>query len=188
MTEKPKLDPKLKLVLDLGPLVLFFVTYKYYELFTATGVLMAATVVALAVSYTLTRHLAVMPVVTAVVVLIFGGLSLAFHNESFIKLKPTIIYLLFAGTLTWGYVAGKPLLAMVFDSAFHLTDLGWRKLTLRWIVFFAFLAVLNEIIWRTQSTDFWVSAKVYGFTTLTFAFAMLQLPLLMKHASPETRD
>ena len=114
--------------------------------------------------------------------MVFGGLTLFLQNETFIKLKPTIIYLMFAGTLLGGMVFRKPLLAMVFDQMFHLTEVGWHKLTVRWSVFFLFLAALNEIVWRTQSTDTWVTFKVFGVVPLTFLFAALQYPLLKRHA------
>jgi intracellular septation protein len=127
-----------------------------------------------------------MPLVTAVVVVVFGAATLFFQNETFIKLKPTIIYLLFAVTLFGGLIFKKPLLAMVFDQVFHLTDEGWRKLTVRWALFFLALAVLNEIVWRTTSTDTWVTFKVFGVMPLTFIFAAFQYPLLTKHdASPK---
>ena len=129
-----------------------------------------------------------MPVVTAIVVVVFGGLTLVLHDETFIKLKPTIIYVLFGGVLLGGLAFGKPLLGLVFDSVFHLTDEGWRKLTLRWALFFFALAVLNEIVWRTQTTDTWVSFKVFGVVPLTFVFAALQYPLLQKYAAPERRS
>jgi intracellular septation protein len=146
---------------------------------------MVAIVAALVVSYVMTRHLPVMPLVTAIIVLVFGSLTLVLHDEHFIKLKPTIIYLLFGGVLLGGLAFGKPLLSMVFDSVFHLTDEGWRKLTVRWALFFFALAVLNEIVWRTQSTDVWVSFKVFGVVPLTFLFGALQYPLLTKYAAPE---
>ena len=180
---KPKLNPMLKLVLDIGPLVVFFAANARFGIFPATAIFMATIVAALAVSYVLTRHIAIMPVVTAVIVLVFGSLTLVFHDETFIKVKPTIIYTLFGATLIGGYLLGKPLLAIVFDSMFHLTEEGWRKLTFRWAAFFIVMAVVNEIVWRTQSTDFWVSFKLFGFTPLTFGFAMLQYPLLMKYAA-----
>ena len=156
-------------------------------IFTATAVFIPAVLLALVVGYALTRHLPVMPLVTAVVVVVFGGLTLALQNETFIKLKPTIIYVLFGGVLLGGLAFRKPLLGMVFDSVFHLTDEGWRKLTLRWALFFFVLAMLNEIVWRTQSTDFWVNFKVFGVLPLTFLFGALQYPLLTKYAAPEAK-
>ena len=181
-SEKPKLNPYLKLALDIGPLLLFFVANSRLGIFAGTAVFMVAIVVALGISYAMTRHWPIMPVVSAVIVLVFGGLTLILHDETFIKVKPTIIYALFGGALLVGYFFDKPLLEIVFDSVFHITDEGWRKLTLRWAAFFLFLAVLNEVVWRTQSTDFWVNAKVFGFMPLTFVFGALQVPLLMKYA------
>ena len=188
MAEKKKLNPTLKFVLDLGPLVLFFIANQRFGIFNATAVFMVAVLAAIAVTYALTRHVAVMPVVTAVVVLVFGGLTLILHDETFIKLKPTIIYVLFAGTLLGGLLFDKPLLGMVLDSVFDLTDEGWRKLTWRWTYFFFALAILNEIVWRTQSTDFWVNFKVFGVLPLTLLFGALQYPLLVKYGRPETES
>jgi intracellular septation protein len=188
MTDKPKLNAGLKLVLDLGPLLLFFAANSRFGIFTATGVFMVAIVVALAIAYALTRHLPIMPLVTAIVVLVFGTLTLVLHDELFIKVKPTIIYVLFGGILLGGLAFGKSLLGVVFDSVFHLTEEGWRKLTLRWALFFLALAVLNEIVWRTQSTDVWVSFKVFGVMPLTFIFAALQYPLLTRYAAPEPAE
>jgi intracellular septation protein len=182
MAEKKKLNPILKLVLDIGPLILFFAANSKFGIFAATAGFMVAVLIALAVSYALTRHIEVMPIVTAIIVLIFGGLTLVLHDELFIKLKPTIIYLLFGGTLLGGLALGKPLLGMVFDQMFHLTDEGWRKLTWRWVLFFFALAVLNEIVWRTQTTDFWVSFKLFGVVPLTFLFGALQMPLINKYS------
>jgi intracellular septation protein len=182
MSEKKKLNPILKLVLDIGPLILFFAANARFGIFAATAGFMVAVLIALAVSYALTRHIEVMPIVTAIIVLIFGGLTLVLHDELFIKLKPTIIYLLFGGTLLGGLALGKPLLGMVFDQMFHLTDEGWRKLTWRWVLFFFALAVLNEIVWRTQTTDFWVSFKLFGVVPLTFLFGALQMPLINKYS------
>jgi intracellular septation protein len=129
-----------------------------------------------------------MPVVTAVVVVVFGAATLFFHDETFIKLKPTIIYVLFGAVLVGGLLFDKPFLQIVFDSVFHLTAEGWRKLTVRWATFFFALAVLNELVWRTQTTDTWVNFKVFGVTLLTFGFAAMQFPLMQKHAveEPET--
>jgi intracellular septation protein len=200
---KKQLNPLLKLALEMGPLILFFVansrpalfmpfvapllpeavSVEKAGIFVATAVFMVAILASLAVSYVLTRHLPVMAMVTAVIVVVFGGLTLVLHDDTFIKMKPTIIYLLFAGLLLSGLAFNKPLLAIVFDSVFELTQEGWRKLTLRWAIFFLALAVLNEIVWRTQTTDFWVSFKVFGVLPLTFIFAALQYPLLQKHAA-----
>ncbi len=143
---------------------------------------MVAVLAALAVSYVLTRHLPIMPVVTAIIVVVFGGLTLVLHDATFIKVKPTIIYALFGAVLLGGLIFNKPLLGVVFDSLFHLTEEGWRKLTLRWAIFFLALAVLNEIVWRNTSTDVWVDFKVFGVMPLTFLFGALQVPLLKKYA------
>ncbi len=205
---KRTLNPTLKLVLDIGPLLLFFVANsrpglflpfvrpllpitttsgEHTGIFVATAVFMLAVVVALAVSYALTRHLPLMPLVTAVIVLVFGSLTLVLHDELFIKVKPTIIYVLFGGVLLAGLAFGKPLLGTVFDSVFHLSEEGWRKLTWRWAMFFLGLAVLNEIVWRTQTTDLWVSFKVFGVLPLTFLFAALQFPLMSRYSMPEPK-
>jgi intracellular septation protein len=181
MSDKMKLNPTLKLVLDIGPLVLFFAANAKFGIYAATGAFMVAVLAALAVAYVLTRRIEVMPLVTAIIVLIFGGLTLVLHDDLFIKVKPTIIYLLFGGTLLGGLAFGKPLLGMVFDSVFDLTEEGWRKLTWRWAIFFFVLAILNEIVWRNFSTDFWVSFKLFGVVPLTFIFGALQYPLVSKY-------
>jgi intracellular septation protein len=188
MPEQQKLHPGLKLALDIGPLVLFFAANARFGIFAATGIFMAGVLVALAVSYAMTRHLALMPLVTAVIVLIFGSLTLVLHNDEFIKLKPTIIYVLFGGTLLGGLAFGKSFIGILFDSVFDLTEEGWRKLTWRWALFFLFLAVLNEIVWRNFSTDFWVGFKLFGVVPLTLLFGALQYPLLMKYARPEKTE
>ena len=202
---RPQLNPLLKFVLELGPLLLFFLansrpalfepllrpiipaavaTGERAGIFVATAVFMVAILVALAISYALTRRLPVMALVSAAVVVVFGGLTLFLQDELFIKLKPTIIYLLFAGALFGGLIFNKPFLAIVFDQVFNLTEEGWRRLTVRWATFFVVLAVLNEIVWRTQSTDTWVSFKVFGFLPLTILFAACQYPLMKRHAPP----
>jgi intracellular septation protein len=182
MTEKPQLNPMLKLVLDLGPLLLFFAANSRYGIFTATATFMIAVLAALVVSYAMTRRLPIMPVVTAVIVVVFGGLTLILHDATFIKVKPTIIYGLFGAVLIGGLIFNKPLLGVLFDSLFQLTEEGWRKLTVRWAIFFFALAALNEIVWRNASTDLWVDFKVFVVVPLTFIFGALQVPLLRKYA------
>ena len=176
-----RLNPFLKLALELGPLVLFFLANQRAGIYTATALFVAATLVSLGVHFALVRKLPIMPLVSGVVVLVFGGLTLVLQDELFIKLKPTIVNCLFGLTLLGGLYFKKPLLAIVLDSMFELTDEGWRKLTLRWALFFFVLAALNEIVWRTQSTDVWVSFKVFGIMPLTIAFALAQTPLLLRY-------
>jgi len=183
MAKRKQLNAVLKLVLDIGPLVLFFAAYAWFGIFAATAAFMIAVVAALLVGFMRTRRWPIMPMVSAFIVLVFGGLTLVLHDETFIKVKPTIIYVLFGTVLMVGLAFDKPLLAMVFDSVFDLTDEGWRKLAARWAAFFFALAVLNELIWRTQSTDFWVKFKLFGFVPLTFVFAALQYPLMTRYAA-----
>jgi intracellular septation protein len=189
MSKTSSLPTGLKLALELGPLVLFFVANARLGIFAGTAIFMVAVLAALAVSYTLTRRLPIMAIVSGVIVTVFGSLTLFLHDETFIKVKPTIIYALFGATLTFGLIFRKPLLELVFDSVFNLTDEGWRKLTLRWALFFFAMAVLNEIVWHNFSTDTWVSFKLFGAVPLTFLFAALQYPLLMRHdASDEAAE
>jgi intracellular septation protein len=187
-TERTELGPLLRLALDLGPLILFFLANAHYRIFVATGVFMAATFVSLAVTYALIRRVAIMPLVTVAVVMIFGGLTLWLHDEVFIKLKPTIIYASFAAVLLGGLAIGRSFLALVLDSLFRLTEEGWRKLTLRWGVFFILMAILNEITWRSVSTDAWVAFKTFGFLPITIAFALAQAPLISRHAVSDKPD
>ncbi len=177
-----ELNPLLKLALDLGPLLLFFFVNKRWGIYAATGAFMAATIVSLIVTYVLVRRIAVMPLVSAVVVLVFGGLTLYLQDETFIKIKPTIIYALFAVLLLGGLAFGRSLIALVLDSVFQLDAEGWKKLTLRWGVFFLAMAVLNEVVWRSVSTDTWVAFKTFGFLPLTVVFALAQTPLMMRHS------
>ena len=179
-TQRKALNPIVKLLLELGPLALFFAVYSRLGIFAATGVLMAGVVVTLGVSYAVLRRIPVMPLVTAVIVLIFGSLTLFFHDETLIKIKPTALYLLFAAALFAGLALNRPILKILFDGALHVTEEGWRKLTWRWAFFFIALAALNEIVWRIQTTDVWVKFKTFGFMPLTLLFALAQAPLIMR--------
>ncbi len=183
--QRKALNPIVKFVLELGPLALFFAVYSRLGIFAATGVLMAGVVVTLAVSYAMLRRIPVMPLVTAVIVLIFGSLTLIFRDETLIKIKPTALYLLFGAALFAGLWLKKPLLKILFDGALHVTEEGWRRLSWRWAFFFVALAVLNEIVWRTQTTDLWVKFKTFGFMPITLLFAIAQAPLIMRHETKE---
>ncbi|WP_378946858.1 septation protein A [Mesorhizobium sp. ANAO-SY3R2] len=198
--QKQEVNPLLKLVLELGPLVVFFFANargawlaSHFPalaelggpIFIATGLFMAATAVALAASWVLTRSLPIMPLVSGVVVFVFGALTLYLQDDVFIKVKPTIINTLFGAVLLGGLAFGKSLLGYVFDSAFRLDAEGWRKLTFRWGLFFLFLAVVNEVVWRSFSTDTWVAFKVWGIMPITLLFTFSQMPLIMRHSLDE---
>lgn len=183
MADPKPINPLLKLALELGPLAVFFVVNARADLLTATAAFMVSTLVALTVSYILQKRLPLMPVVTGVVVLVFGGLTLILNDDTFIKLKPTIVNSLFAAVLFSGLIFWKrPLLGLVLDSVISIDDEGWRKLTLRWAFFFVFLAVLNEVVWRNFSSDFWVSFKVFGIMPITLVFALAQIRLIERHS------
>jgi intracellular septation protein len=171
----------LKLLVEVGPLVVFFVMNARAGIFWGTGGFMVAIVISLIASRILFGRVPVMPLVTGVFVLVFGGLTLWLQDEQFIKIKPTLVNALFAGALFTGLLAGRSLLKIVFGEVFRLTDEGWRKLTFRWACFFTFLAVLNEVVWRSFSTDVWVSFKVFGIMPLTMIFAIAQMGLLKQH-------
>ena len=173
--------PFLKLLIELGPLVAFFLAYSRAGIYWATGVLMVATVLSLVASRTIFGRLLAMPVVTAVLVVVFGGLTFWLDDPRFIKIKPTIINLLFAGVLIGGLITRRPLLKMLFGEAFNLTEEGWRKLSVRWTLFFLVLAALNEIVWRNFSEAAWVNFKVFGILPLTLVFAMAQIGLIKRH-------
>lgn len=198
---KKEINPLLKLALELGPLLVFFFANTRGEalierfpalgefggpIFLATAVFMVATAVALTVSWVLTRSLPIMPLVSGIVVFVFGALTLWLQDDVFIKMKPTIVNTLFGGVLLGGLLFGKSLLGYVFDSAFRLDAEGWRKLTLRWGLFFLFLAIVNEIVWRSFSTDAWVAFKVWGIMPITLVFTLSQMPLIMRHSLDES--
>ena len=171
----------LKLAIELGPLLVFFGTNAAAGIYAGTAAFMAATIVSLVVAWFAYHKVPIMPLVSGVIVLVFGGLTLYLRDETFIKLKPTIVYTLFAVLLGAGLVWKKPVLELLFGAAFTLTEEGWRKLTLRWALFFAVMAVVNELVWRNVSTNTWVSFKAFGFLPLTFLFAVLQVPLMQRH-------
>ena len=190
---RSRLHPAVKLALELGPLVIFFLGNSYADRFgvapdhrivAATGVFVAATLVSLALHFLLVRRLPIMPLVSGVVVVIFGGLTIALNDATFIKLKPTIVNTLFGLVLLAGAYWNKPVLATVLDSMFNLTEEGWTKLTVRWGVFFFVLAALNEIVWRTQTDDAWIKFKTFGIMPLTLVFALAQTPLIMRYERP----
>ncbi|WP_395449284.1 septation protein A [Aminobacter sp. UC22_36] len=201
-SKKEDVSPLLKLVLELGPLVVFFFANARGEwlaqkfpalaelggpIFIATGLFMAATAAALIASWLLTRSLPIMPLVSGVVVFVFGALTLYLQDDVFIKMKPTIVNTLFGVILLGGLWFGKSLLGYVFASAFRLDAEGWRKLTFRWGLFFLFLAVVNEVVWRSFSTDTWVAFKVWGIMPITLLFTFSQMPLIMRHSLEESK-
>jgi intracellular septation protein len=173
-----------KLAIELGPLLVFFGTNAAAGIYAGTAAFMVATLISLAVAWLRYHKLPIMPLVSGVIVLVFGGLTLYLRDETFIKLKPTIVYSMFAILLAAGLLMKKPMLELLLGPVFNLTEEGWRKLTLRWALFFVAMAVLNELVWRNVSTDTWVSFKAFGFLPLTFLFAVAQVPLMQRHGEP----
>lgn len=174
------LHPGLKLALELGPLAVFFLGTSFFDFFIATAAFMAALFLSMTISFVLTRHLPIMSIVSAVIVAVFGGLTLYLHDETFFRMKPTIIYTLFGSVLLGGLLFGKPLLSAVLGTAMSLTQEGWKILSLRWSLFFFVLAILNEIV-RLFFPEYWIKFKVFGATLLTLAFAMAQTPLMVRY-------
>ena len=170
-----------KLLIDIGPLAVFFIFYTRSGLQASILPFMVATVIAVLFSYILEKKIPIMPTVGAVIVLLFGGLTIYFDNDVFFKMKPTIINVLFAVILYGGILINKPVLKYLLGAALKLEEAGWKILTQRWIGFFIALAVLNEIVWRTQTTDIWVNFKVFGILPITFIFTMTQFPLIKKY-------
>jgi intracellular septation protein len=173
--------PAIKLLIELGPLLAFLCTLGIAGIMWATGVLMCAAVLALVASWQVFGRIAAVPAATAVLVLVFGGLTLWLDDTRFIKVKPTIINLLFAGMLTLGLILDRPFLKTLFGEALHLTPEGWRKLTVRWIWFFLSVALLNEIVWRNFSDAVWGTFKALGILSLTALFAMAQIGLIKRY-------
>ncbi|KKB78893.1 septation protein A [Devosia soli] len=190
MTEKAEADVNwdelrpqiIKLALELGPLVVFFIVNARADIFAATAWFMGAMAVSLLLSWLILKKVAVMPLVTGAVVLVFGGLTLWLQDDTFIKIKPTITNVLFGSVLLGGLLFGQSLLKYVFGEVYRLKPEGWWRLTLNWGIFFFVLAVINEILWRNFSTEVWISFKVWGVMPLTVLFSMSQVPLLSKYA------
>jgi intracellular septation protein len=168
--------------LELGPLVIFFIANWKLGIFWATGLFIPATLISVAISWIILRSVPVMPLFTAGFVTVFGGLTLWLQDDTFIKMKPTIVNIAFAVMLVGGLYFRRTLLKYAFGTVFQLTEEGWRIVTWRWAIFFLVLAALNEVVWRNFSTDFWVSFKVFGIMPLTMLFAVAQMPLLKKYA------
>lgn len=180
------MNPQLrKLVLDLGPLLIFFAAFKYLGIFMATAAFMVAILIALAIGYAFEKKLSPMPIFTAVLVVVFGGLTLYLQDDVFIKMKPTVLYAFFGVLLLGGLSFNRLFIKYVFAQAFELDEAGWKKLTIRWGIFFLALAAINEAVWRATSTETWVAFKVWGIIPLLFLFALAQTPLVMKHQHPD---
>lgn len=181
--KRPPLPAGLKLALDFGPLLVFFAANKFGGVFMATAAFMAATALAMAVSWVKTRHIPPMLIFTGVIVMVFGGLTLWLQDENFIKLKPTMIYAMFASILGFGLLTKRPYLKLVLGEALPtLTDTGWTRLTRNWALFFVALMLANEVARQTLTTDQWVNFKVWGVTVVTMLFAVAQAPLLAKYS------
>jgi len=171
----------MKLLLELGPLLVFFVVNAQAGIYWGTGCFVVATITALVTSKLMHGTIPTMPLVSGFFVIVFGGLTLWLQDDLFIKMKPTIVNSLFAILLFGGLAYGKSWLKYLFGEAFRLTEEGWRVLTFRWACFFVVLAILNEVVWRNSSTEFWISFKLFGIMPLTMLFAIAQIGLLKKH-------
>lgn len=180
-TSAPKMGQGTKLLIEMGPLVAFFIANWKAGIFWGTGIFMVATIVALTASWLLTRKIAMVPLVSAIFVAIFGALTLWLHSDLFIKVKVTLINALFGAVLLGGVAFGRSYLKLVMGEAVKLTEAAWRTLSIRWGLFFLFLAVLNEVVWRSVSTDAWVNFKVFGLLPITLVFALANAPFMSKH-------
>jgi intracellular septation protein len=184
-SEPPKSEGWIKYAVEYGPIALFFISYKAWGLMPATAVLIAASVAATIIGYLRAGRLPWAPIITTVIVVVFGGLTLIFKNDTFIKMKPTVVYTLFAVTLSAGLLFKKPLMERLMGASLKMDQTGWRKLEARFALFCVGMAVLNEIVWRTQTEDFWINFKVFGSILLTFLFMATQLPMIKRHMLPE---
>ncbi|WP_447724382.1 septation protein A [Sphingomonas koreensis] len=192
---KPAPAPGLRMLIDFGPLAVFFAVNSLMggpqlaRMMAATAAFMIAIFIAIGISLWKTKHVSPMLWISGALVLVFGGLTLWFHDETFIKVKPTIVYSMFAAVLAYGLITRKPLLQMLLESAYPgLTAKGWRLLTINWTVFFVAMAILNEAVWRTQTWDFWVGFKLWGVVPLTLIFAMGNIPMLLRHGLTTDRE
>ncbi len=195
MSEEKNLDtaggglgPLGKFAIEAGPLIVFFAGNALFDIYVGTSAFMVATVISLVAAYVLERRIAMMPLVSAVFVLIFGGLTIWFNDDTFIKLKPTLVSILFGVVLLVGVARGAAPLKMLLGHVMEMTPEGWRTMTIRWGLFFFFLAGLNEAVWRNVSTDTWVSFKVFGLLPLTMVFAITQTLLMQKHMISDEDD
>ncbi|MEO6248988.1 MAG: inner membrane-spanning protein YciB [Sphingomicrobium sp.] len=181
-TPKREIGAGLRLALDLGPLVLFFIANAKLGVFTGTAIFIAAFVASLVVSFVLTRRLTALQLFSGFLVIIMGGLTIWLHNETFIKIKPTVYYAIVSSLLWFGLITGRPLLKSVLGSAYPgLTQTGWDKLTRNWALFFLAMAIANEAVWRNTSTAHWIVYKLWIALPATFLFAIANLPMLLKH-------
>ncbi|HEX3484898.1 MAG TPA: septation protein A [Micropepsaceae bacterium] len=175
------MHPLLKLALDLGPLLVFFAANAMFGIFNATAIFMGTMLLVIAIGIAIERKVSPMPLITAVLVLVFGGLTIWLSNDVFIKIKPTILYVMFAGVLLGGLAFSRLFIKLMLGQTLRLPEDAWRTLTWRWALFFILLAVLNEIVWRNVSTNTWVAFKVWGVFPLTLLFAMAQAPFIARH-------
>ena len=180
MSEARQINPLLKLGLDLGPLLIFFVAIARFDIFVATASFMVAMVAALAIGFSIERKISVMPLITLALVMVFGGLTLWLHDAYFIRIKPTILYMMFFVMLLAGLAYNRLFLKMLMGHSLDLPDSAWRILTWRWAMFFLVLAIANEFLWRNFSDQTWAAAKI-GFFVVTFLFALAQTPFLLRH-------
>jgi len=183
--ERAAPNPLLKLAIEIGPLVAFFIANSRWDIIIGTGVFMGAAIISLGLSLSLFRHIPIMPLVTAAFVLFFGGLTILLNDEFFIKIKPTVVNTMFGVALLGGVALNRLLMKPLLGTVLELTDEGWRKLSIRWALFFFVLAILNEIVWRNFSTDMWVNFKVFGMMPLTILFSFSQMPLLTRYRPQE---
>ena len=187
-TEKTEPSVGARLMIDLGPLLVFFLVNffapvpDFAKIFYATGAFMAAMIVAMMISYLRYKHISPLLWFSGIMVVILGGVTIWLHNDTFIKMKPTVYYVLIASLLALGVATGRNLLKMVLGAAYPgLSEEGWKLLTRNWAVFFIVMAILNEAVWRNSSTSFWIGFKLWGFLPATFLFAIANVPMLMKH-------